>query len=450
MATASSKQAATSGELLDLVSHPSTSSTSTAIYPTDDALLSVLQARFRGDLPYTRVGSNHLVVVNPYKVLGNVNEESAREYEEKCYKDTNGRNGEGIQPHLYDVASKVYLLMRRKKEAQAVVARGITASGKSHSMSLLTAHLLRLSAHSKRELHTASQVKALLTILSSFGHAKTPQNPDASKHSRLLELHFHSGSSSGGREGRIAGAKALTYNLDKSRLGKLGHEERTFHIFYQLLSGATPQERDFFALDDPSEYALLASSGCYRLPSGPFSDDGVMLGEVRAALATMGFKPKHLQSIFTVLVSILHLSNLQFGYEGEGKAQHDEQAFVTNPEVLETIARLLGLDPSASSTSSTLSAGAEDLQNVLTNRTRYVRKELVSVILDREQAEAQRERCLRDLYAILFAYVVETCNHRLLSPQWECRRGWGYGDGSNDSGVFVGSGWLCDEGCTGN
>ncbi|KAJ3502654.1 hypothetical protein NMY22_g18515 [Coprinellus aureogranulatus] len=123
MSTPSSKQAATSGELLDLVSHPSTSSTSTAIYPTDDALLSVLQARFRGDLPYSAIGSNHLVVVNPYKVLGNVNEESAREYEEKCYKDTSGKGGEGIQPHLYDAAAKVYLLMRRKKEAQAVVAR---------------------------------------------------------------------------------------------------------------------------------------------------------------------------------------------------------------------------------------------------------------------------------------------------------------------------------------
>ncbi|TEB20895.1 hypothetical protein FA13DRAFT_1800569 [Coprinellus micaceus] len=406
--------AASSGDLLDLVS----SSQHTTIYPTDDALLSLLQSRFRNDLPYTRIGSTHLVVVNPYKVLGNVNEASAKEYEERCYKDTSG-GGEGgarpLQPHLYDVACKMYLLMRRKREAQAVVARGHTSSGKSHSLALLTSHLLRLSSHSKREVALASQIKALNTILSAFGNAKTVMNPDASRHSKLLELHFTSGSGGGanGKEGRIAGAKVLTYNLDKSRLGRLHHEERTFHIFYQFLSGATPAERDYFSLEDPSDYALLSSSGTYRLPSGPFSDDSTQMGEVREALRSLGFKPKHLQSIFTVLTVILLMSNLTFGYEGEGKAQHDEQAFVSNPEVLAQIARLLSLDPSLSPHHSDLSVGAEELQSVLTNRTRYVRKEVVSVMLDAQQAERQRDRCLRDLYAILFAYVVETCNHRL-------------------------------------
>jgi chitin synthase len=119
--------AASSGDLLDLVS----SSQHTTIYPTDDAILSLLQSRFRNDLPYTRIGSTHLVVVNPYKVLGNVNEASAKEYEERCYKDTSG-GGEGgarpLQPHLYDVACKMYLLMRRKREAQAVVARCVAVS----------------------------------------------------------------------------------------------------------------------------------------------------------------------------------------------------------------------------------------------------------------------------------------------------------------------------------
>jgi len=118
-------QAATaSGDLLALVSSPTSSA---VVYPTDDTILSVLQARFRNDLPYTRIGATHLVIVNPYKTLGCSSEASAREYEEKEYKDTSGadRNGVGdkLQPHLYDIACKMYLLMRRKREAQAVVAR---------------------------------------------------------------------------------------------------------------------------------------------------------------------------------------------------------------------------------------------------------------------------------------------------------------------------------------
>jgi len=34
--------------------------------------------------------------------------------------------------------------------------------------------------------------------------------------------------------------------LDKSHLTQLTHEERTFHIFYQFLAGAVPQEHNHF------------------------------------------------------------------------------------------------------------------------------------------------------------------------------------------------------------
>jgi chitin synthase len=44
------------------------------IYLSDDAILAVLQARFRADLPYTRIGATNLVVVNSYKTLANVND----------------------------------------------------------------------------------------------------------------------------------------------------------------------------------------------------------------------------------------------------------------------------------------------------------------------------------------------------------------------------------------
>ena len=96
------------------------------VYPTDDAVLNVLQGRFRADLPYTRIGASNLVVVNPLKALANVNEANAREYEERCYKDTSvptAGSPRALQPHLYDMAAKVYLLMRQRRQSQAVVFR---------------------------------------------------------------------------------------------------------------------------------------------------------------------------------------------------------------------------------------------------------------------------------------------------------------------------------------
>ena len=120
MAAAFASQAISSGDLTDLVS-----SSSATVHPSDDTILSVLQARFRADQPYTRVGPSGLIVVNPYKTLANVNDVSAKEYEERCYKDTSFPlpDATSLPPHLYDLAARVYLLMRRRVESQAVVFR---------------------------------------------------------------------------------------------------------------------------------------------------------------------------------------------------------------------------------------------------------------------------------------------------------------------------------------
>ena len=276
--------AISSGDLVDRVS----SLGSATIYPSDDAILAILQARFRADLPYTRIGCTNLLVVNPYKVLANVNDVSAKEYEERSYKDTSLPmldSPRPLQPHLYDLAARVYLLMRRRNEPQAVVTwfvtylvsfadtdivgnRGITGSGKSSSQRLFLNQILRLSAYSKKELKLAEQIKAFDTVLISFGNAKTLMNPNASRHGRYLELHFN-------ERGRTSAAKVFTFGFDKTRLNRLTHEERTYHVFYQFLAGTTPAEQDYFNLEEVSDYALLASSGCYRLPSGPFSDDSI-------------------------------------------------------------------------------------------------------------------------------------------------------------------------------
>lgn len=122
VSSAQQTQTVHSGDLTDLVS----SSTSATVYPSDDTILSVLQARFRQDLPYSRIGATNFVVVNPYKTLANVNDLSAQEYEERSYKDTSlplPGSAAPLPPHLYDLAARVYLLMRRQNQSQSVIFR---------------------------------------------------------------------------------------------------------------------------------------------------------------------------------------------------------------------------------------------------------------------------------------------------------------------------------------
>jgi chitin synthase len=183
---------------------------------------------------------------------------------------------------------------------------------------------------------------------------------------------------------------------------RLERDERTFHVFYQLLAGAQPDEREELDLQDPDAYELLASSGCYRLPGGPFSDDSLQFDELRIAMANLGFKAKHLKSIFSVLVTLLLLGNIEFEDTATSGVVMDESAKVTyeSREVLEQVAWRLGVP-------------AEELEQGLTNETRYIRKELCSSFLDSRGATRQRDTLVKDLYAILFAFIVETANRKI-------------------------------------
>jgi len=124
----------------------------------------------------------------------------------------------------------------------------------------------------------------------------------------------------------------------------------------------------------------------------------MQMDELRSAMTSLGFKPKHTMSIFQILIAILVLGNLQF--VDTDSRRGEEPATVSNPAVLDHASHLLGIQ-------------SEELQHVLTNRSNYVRKELYNVLLSAEQAATHRDGLVRDLYAILFAFVVETANHKI-------------------------------------
>jgi chitin synthase len=102
----------------------STSTAPITIYPNDDSLLSLLHARFRHDLPSTRLGSTGLVVVNPNKMLVGDGDAAMKEAAEKTW-DVSGRwrRGDGLQSSPFEFAARVYLRGRRSDISQVVFFR---------------------------------------------------------------------------------------------------------------------------------------------------------------------------------------------------------------------------------------------------------------------------------------------------------------------------------------
>lgn len=115
------KEAGTTRNLTDLL--PPTSSANTVHLPSPDALVALLSSRLRQENTSTYIGDSTLVVLNPLRTLSVVNEASKAEYEDRAYKVRAGAGGEEVQPHAYELACRVYLLMRRTGETQGVVYR---------------------------------------------------------------------------------------------------------------------------------------------------------------------------------------------------------------------------------------------------------------------------------------------------------------------------------------
>lgn len=90
--------------------------------PTEDAILKFLANRYSKKLPYTQLGYSTLVVINPYQQLELLNDATLNSYGEVGYRDLSEQKPV-LQPHVFDLATKVYFHMRRTGEDQSVILR---------------------------------------------------------------------------------------------------------------------------------------------------------------------------------------------------------------------------------------------------------------------------------------------------------------------------------------
>lgn len=106
----------------------STSTTPITIYPNDDSLLSLLHARFRHDLPFTRLSSTSLVAVNPNKLLSSDGDRNMKETAERVWDATGRwrrRGEENVQASAFEFASRIYLKSRRTHVPQVIFFRSV-------------------------------------------------------------------------------------------------------------------------------------------------------------------------------------------------------------------------------------------------------------------------------------------------------------------------------------
>ncbi|KAI8597526.1 glycosyltransferase family 2 protein [Dissophora ornata] len=369
-------------------------------HPSEDSLTAVLASRFQQGHIYTRIASSVLIQLNPF-APGRVDlQETTLQDQVLAYKDgarlvppqqTTAHSGSIPAPQAIELATSAYLHMRRTGQDQSIIISGQSGGGKTEAARQLIRQLLALSSQPKKEARIQSQLLAAGVIIEAFGHAKTSLNINASRVGRFTELQFN-------ERGRLLGAKMLDYFLEKKRISRSSStsDERNFHIFYQLLAGATVEEKTHLRIAE-GQFHYLSPASLNRNRSLPGMDDAIEFGNLKTALKVLGFQKKQVAQIFQLLAAVLHLGNLTFM---EDTTHTNDACVVRNVDTLIFVADILGVDPNA-------------LQNTLTYKTKLIKKELCSVFLDTQGAEQQRDELAQALYALLFSWMVEFFNVKL-------------------------------------
>ncbi|OAQ24140.1 glycosyltransferase family 2 protein [Linnemannia elongata AG-77] len=303
------------------------------------------------------------------------------------------------------------------------ICSGVSGSGKSVGASHITSQLCRLATHTKKESRVASQLQQAQQILDAFGCAYTKDNQNASMFSKFLEIQFN-------ERGRILGGKTLCYLLNVSRITKTPHHERTFHVFYYLLhanqAAFSDQDKSQLRLQETFTYINqsrlarqdtlgqggLGASSATSVPTpnshavpvsaGMGTDDTLGFEQLKRAMSACGFKPRQTQHIWRLLAAILHLGNLQFSDPVSASKQStvQEAAAIRNPDILDLIADILGVP-------------SDKLMTALTYKSKLIRRDLCTVVLNSHGAIAHRDSLARALYMALFGYLVEQINKTL-------------------------------------
>ena len=142
-------------------------------------------------------------------------------------------------------------------------------------------------------------------ILESFGNARTIRNDNSSRFGKLISINFsHS---------TLVGACIRTYLLEKVRLIHQQQGERTYHIFYELLSANVSHEKEplHLAALSPKHFKIMtACSNTFDRRDGVLDKESFQ--ELKHAMNVVGFTKQEQTDIFSIAIAILHASNIVF------------------------------------------------------------------------------------------------------------------------------------------
>ncbi|XP_015680592.1 myosin-10-like isoform X1 [Protobothrops mucrosquamatus] len=356
------------------------------------SVLHNLKDRYYSGLIYTYSGL-FCVVINPYKNLPIYTEQIVEMYR--------GKKRHEMPPHIYAISETAYRSMLQDREDQSILCTGESGAGKTENTKKVIQYLAHVaSSHKARKDHNVPvsvrphpvsatgelehQLLQANPILEAFGNAKTVKNDNSSRFGKFIRINFDVA-------GYIVGANIETYLLEKSRAIRQAKDERTFHVFYQLLVGAGEHTRGELLLEPFNQYHFL-SNGYLPIPG---QQDKEIFHETMESMRIMGFSHEEIHCMLRMVSAVLQFGNIVFR-----KERNTDQASMPDNTAAQKLCHLLGMNVT------------EFTRAILTPRIK-VGRDYVQKAQTKEQADFAVEALAKATYERLFRWLVHRINRAL-------------------------------------
>ncbi|XP_049280842.1 myosin heavy chain, muscle isoform X7 [Anopheles funestus] len=355
-------------------------------YLNEAAVLHNLRQRYYSRLIYTYSGL-FCVVINPYKRYPL--------YTNRCAKMYRGKRRNEVPPHLFAVSDGAYVNMLTNHENQSMLITGESGAGKTENTKKVIAYFATIGASGKKDENAEKkgsledQVVQTNPVLEAFGNAKTVRNDNSSRFGKFIRIHF-TGS------GKLAGADIETYLLEKARVISQQTLERSYHIFYQIMSGSVKGLKEICFLSNNIHDYHIVAQGKTTIPS---VDDGEEMQITDEAFNVLGFTQEEKDNIYRITSAVMHMGRMQFKQKGR-----EEQAEADGTEDGDKVAKLLGV-------------ATDDLYKNLLKPRIKVGNEFVTKGQNKDQVTNSVGALCKGIFDRLFKWLVKKCNETLDTKQ---------------------------------